>query len=76
MSANARNRLLVFIVSVFECYYSLLRSTQDTAIFILVVDTLFALAALGSEIEIAMEVEDERLVEILHLCVLRIRRKC
>ena len=51
-------------------------STQDTAIFILVVDTLFALAALGSEIEIAMEVEDERLVEILHLCVLRIRRKC
>ena len=58
MSANARNRLLVFIVSVFECYYSLLRSTQDTAIFIFVVDTLFALATLGTEIEIAVEIKD------------------
>ena len=33
-------------------------STQDTAIFILVVDTFLALAALGSKVKIAMEIED------------------
>ena len=33
-------------------------STQDTAIFILIIDTLFALATFGAEIEIAMEIED------------------
>ena len=51
-------------------------STQDTAIFVLVVDTFVTITALCAEIEVAMEIEDERLVEILHFCVLCVWRKC
>ena len=33
-------------------------STQDTAIFVLVVDTFVTITALGTEVKIAMEIED------------------
>ena len=53
----------------------LFRTTQDTIFFVLVVDAFPIFAALGTEIEVAMEVENEHLAEIPHLGVLRVRRK-
>ena len=53
----------------------LLRTTQDTIFFVLVVDTFAVFAVLGAEIEVAMEIENEHLAEIPHLCVLRVRCK-
>ena len=50
-------------------------STQDTIFFIFVVDSLARIAALGTEIEVAMKVENEHLAEVAHLRVLRVRRK-
>ncbi len=50
-------------------------ATQDTIFFVLVVDTFSRVTALGSEIKIAMEVENEHLAEIPHLCVLCVRCK-
>ena len=48
-------------------------TTQDTIFFIFVVDSLAGIAALRTEIEVAMEVENEHLAEIPHLGVLRVR---
>ena len=53
----------------------LFRTTQDTIFFIFVVDSFAGIAALGTEIEVAMEVENEHLAEVAHLRVLRVRRK-
>ena len=53
----------------------LFRTTQDTIFFVLVVDTFAIFAALGTEIEVAMEVENEHLAEVAHLGVLRVRSK-
>ena len=53
----------------------LFRTTQDTIFFIFVVDSLARIAALGTEIEVAMEIENEHLAEIPHLCVLCVRSK-
>ena len=53
----------------------LFRTTQDTIFFILIVDSLAGIAALRTEIEVAMEVENEHLAEVAHLRVLRVRRK-
>ena len=36
----------------------LFTSTQDTAIFVLVVDTFVTITALGTEVKIAMKIED------------------
>ena len=51
----------------------LLRPTQDTVFFVLVVDTFAVFAALCAEIEVAMEIENEHLAEIPHLGVLCVR---
>ena len=51
----------------------LLRPTQDTVFFVLVVYTFAVFAALGTEIEVAMKVENEHLTEIPHLGLLRVR---
>ena len=56
-------------------YFYLFRTTQDTIFFVFVVDSLAGIAALGSEIEVAMKVENEHLAEIPHLGVLRVRSK-
>ena len=53
----------------------LFRTTQDTIFFVLVIDSLAGVAALGAEIEVAMEVENEHLAEVAHLRVLGVRRK-
>ena len=53
----------------------LFRTTQDTIFFILVVDSLAGIAALCTEIEVAMEIKNEHLAEVAHLRVLRVRRK-
>ena len=50
-------------------------TTQDTIFFIFVVDSFAGVAALCTEIEVAMEVENEHLAEVAHLGVLRVRRK-
>ena len=50
-------------------------TTQDTIFFIFVIDSLAGIAALRTEIEVAMEVENEHLTKIPHLGVLRVRRK-
>ena len=52
---------------------ALFRSTQNTIFLILVVDTFAVFAVLGTEIEVAMEVENEHLAEIPHLGLLRVR---
>ena len=64
-----------FRFSDFQVLFGLFCTTQDTIFFVLVVDSLAGIAALGTEIEVAMEVENEHLAEILHLRVLRVRRK-
>ena len=51
----------------------LLRSTQNTTFFILVVDTFAIFAALGNENEVAMKVENEHLTVIPHPGVLCVR---
>ena len=51
----------------------LLRTTQDTIFFVLIVDTFPLFAALRTEIEVAMKVENEHLTVIPHLGVLRVR---
>ena len=48
-------------------------TTQDTIFFIFIVDSLTGIAALRTEIEVAMEVENEHLAEIPHLRVLGVR---
>ena len=53
----------------------LFRTTQDTIFFIFIVDSLAGVAALRTEIEVAMEVENEHLAEVAHLRVLGVRRK-
>ena len=53
----------------------LFRTTQDTIFFVLVIYTFPIFAALGTEIEVAMKVENEHLAEIPHLGVLCVRRK-
>ena len=53
----------------------LFRTTQDTIFFVLVIYTFAIFAALGTEIEVAMKVENEHLTEVAHLCMLRVRRK-
>ena len=55
--------------------YGSFATTQDTIFFIFVVDALAGIAALRTEIEVTMEVENEHLAEVAHLCVLRVRRK-
>jgi len=50
-------------------------TTQDTIFFIFVVDSLAGIAALRTEIEVAMEVENEHLAEVAHLRVLCVRSK-
>ena len=50
-------------------------TTQDTIFFIFVIDSLAGITTLRTEIEVAMEVENEHLAEIAHLCVLCVRRK-
>ena len=50
-------------------------TTQDTIFFIFIVDSLTGIAALRTEIEVAMEVENEHLAKIPHLGVLRVRSK-
>ena len=50
-------------------------TTQDTIFFVLVIYTFPIFAALGTEIEVAMEIENEHLTEVAHLCMLRVRRK-
>ena len=40
-------------------------TTQDTIFFVFVVDTFAVFAALRAEIEVAMEVENEYLTEII-----------
>ena len=40
-------------------------TTQDTIFFIFIVDSLTGIAALRTEIEVAMEVENEHLAEII-----------
>ena len=53
----------------------LFRTTQDTIFFIFVVDSLAGVATLGTEIEVAMKVENEHLAEVAHLRVLGVRSK-
>ena len=53
----------------------LFRTTQDTIFFIFVVNALAGIAALRTEIEVAMESENEHLAEVAHLRMLRVRRK-
>ena len=48
-------------------------TTQDTIFFIFVIYTFPIFAALRAEIEVAMEIENEHLAEIPHLCMLRVR---
>ena len=43
----------------------LFRATQDTIFFVLVIYTFPIFATLGTEIEVAMEVENEHLTEII-----------
>ena len=50
-------------------------TTQDTIFFVLIVDTFAGIAALCTEIEVAMKVENEHLTEVAHLRVLRVRSK-
>ena len=50
-------------------------TTQDTIFFIFIVDSFAGIAALCTEIEVAMKVENEHLAEVAHLRVLRVRRK-
>ena len=50
-------------------------TTQDTIFFIFIVDSLTGVAALRTEIEVAMKVENEHLTEIPHLGVLCVRSK-
>ena len=64
-----------FRFSDFQVLFGLFCTTQDTIFFIFVVDALAEIAALRSEIEVAMEVENEHLAEVAHLRVLRVRRK-
>ena len=51
----------------------LLRPTQDTVFFVLVIYTFAGVAALGTEIKVAMKVENGLLAEIPHLGLLRVR---
>ena len=53
----------------------LFRTTQDTIFFVLIIYTFAGFAVLGAEIEVAMEVENEHLAEVPHLCMLRVRSK-
>ena len=64
-----------FRFSDFQVLFGLFRTTQDTILFILVVDTFAVFAALCAEIEVAMEIENEHLAEIPHLSVLCFRGK-
>ena len=64
-----------FRFSDFQVLLGLFCTTQDTIFFIFVIDSLAGIAALCTEIEVAMEVENERLAEVAHLRVLRVRRK-
>ena len=64
-----------FRFSDFQVLFGLFCTTQDTIFFIFVVDSLAGIAALGTEIEVAMKVENEHLAEIPHLCVLCVRSK-
>ena len=45
--------------------FYLLRTAQDTVFFVLVVDAFAGVAALCTEIEVAMKVENEHLAEII-----------
>ena len=64
-----------FRFSDFQVLFGLFRTTQDTIFFVLVVYTFAGVATLGTEIEVAMKVENEHLTEIPHLGVLRVRSK-
>ena len=64
-----------FRFSDFQVLFGLFRTTQDTIFFIFVVDAFPIFAALGTEIEVAMKVENEHLAEIPHLGVLCVRSK-
>lgn len=64
-----------FRFSDFQVLFGLFCTTQDTIFFVLVVDTFAGVAALGAEIEVAMEIENEHLAEIPHLGVLCVRSK-
>ena len=64
-----------FRFSDFQVLFGLFCTTQDTIFFIFVVDSFAGVAALRTEIEVAMEVENEHLAEVAHLCMLRVRSK-
>ena len=64
-----------FRFSDYQVLFGLFRTPQDTIFFIFVVDSFAGIAALDTEIEVAMEVENEHLAEVAHLRVLRVRRK-
>ena len=64
-----------FRFSDFQVLFGLFCTTQDTIFFVLVVDSLAGIAALGTEIKVAMKVENEHLAEIPHLGVLCVRGK-
>ena len=64
-----------FRFSDFQVLFGLFCTTQDTIFFIFVVDSLAGIAALRTEIEVAMEVENEHLAEVAHLRVLCVRSK-
>ena len=55
--------------------FLLFRTTQDTIFFVLIVDTFPIFATLGTEIKVAMKVENEHLAEIPHFRVLGVRSK-
>lgn len=54
-----------FRFSDFQVLFGLFRTTQDTIFFIFIVDSLAGIAALGTEIEVAMEIKNEHLAGII-----------
>ena len=62
-----------FRFSDFQVLFGLFRTTQNTTFGIFVVDAFAGVAALGAEIEVAMEIKNEHLAEIPHLGVLCVR---
>ena len=55
-----------FRFSDFQVLFGLFRTTQDTIFFVLIVDTFPIFAALGTEIEIDVEIEHQYLAIVLH----------
>ena len=72
---NLATKYVSIIYKVYNTDGCLFCTAQDTIFFIFIVDSLTGIAALGTEIEVAMEVENEHRAEVAHLRVLRVRRK-